>query len=205
MAFSPDGSTLASVGEIYVNNNVADIGVRLWNVSDGNFIKSFNNDHYYYGDRTLENSVAFSPDGSMIASGDDNGNIDLWSVNDGSRLKTFKIYINVNIAFSPDNRLLAAGGLGEIKLWEIKDSKLLKTFASAPDEYNSVAISHNGKIFANGGNEISLWAVNNLELKPIMIGFNENIKSIAFSPDDNLIASSGNDNIKIWKLAIGHK
>ena len=98
VAFSPDGTTLAS--------GSWDNTVRLWDVLTGAHEKTFT------GHTSWVSSVAFSPDGTTLASGSADDTIQLWDVLTGAHQKTLTGHIDsvYSIAFSPDGRILASGG-----------------------------------------------------------------------------------------------
>ena len=75
LAFSPDGSLLASAGE--------DAALKLWKVTTGEG-RAFK-DH----GEPIE-AVAFSSDGSKLASGGFDNLIDIWEVKTGEKLKTLR-------------------------------------------------------------------------------------------------------------------
>jgi WD40 repeat protein len=68
-------------------------------------------------------SLAFSPNGKLLASASADGNVRLWSVEDGDgtclvNLSKRHAYGAVSVVFSPDGQTLASGGSdGTVRFW----------------------------------------------------------------------------------------
>ncbi len=154
-------------------------------------------------------SVAFSPDGRLLASGSLDKTTKLWRVVDGTKIRTLAghIYPVHSVAFSPDGTLLASGSSDStIKLWRVVDGTETHTLAGHTDQVFSVAFSPNGGILASGSVEdtIKLWrVVDGTEIRTLT-GDTGDVNSIAFSPDGTLLASgTAFKTIKLWRVVDG--
>jgi photosystem II stability/assembly factor-like uncharacterized protein len=107
-------------------------------------------------------SVAFSPDGTKLASGSFDKTIKLWSVSTQSLLNTltghtYRVY---SVAFSPDGTKLASGSLDNtIKLWNVSTGTLLRTIIFDHGYPSLIAYNNDGKKIASGG-----WGYKNLRI-----------------------------------------
>jgi len=114
VAFSPDGQWLASVS---LQNN----WVKLWDVMTGQELRTIG---------SWARSVAFSPDGTTLATGAPDGLVRLWRISDGTSLRTLKGHTKVvnSVAFSPDGATLATGSDDRtVRLWRVDDGMPLQT------------------------------------------------------------------------------
>lgn len=97
VAFSPEGKILATRWK--------DI-VKLWDVTSGSLIRILQ------GETDQVTSIAFSPNGRLLALGSNNGIIKVWRVANGNLIHTLKGHAGgvLSVTFSPDGQLLASGG-----------------------------------------------------------------------------------------------
>src|SRR5262249_28582179 len=87
------------------------------------------------------NSVAFSPDGKIVATGCKDGNIRLWDIANGKLLTTLKRHnAQVNsLAFSPDSKKLVTASFdNSIKLWDLATGQELMRFSGHSDSVFAV-------------------------------------------------------------------
>ena len=165
----------------------------------------------FEGHTDFVSSVAFSPDGQILASASQDGTIRLWDTHT-AQFKTLLIghTENVNgIAFSPDGQTLASVSRDTtIRLWDPHTGQHKTTLRAHSGfgyiGFNSVAFSPDGQILATGGDyysdfAIRLWNLDNEQNIRTLTGHTGQITSVAFSPDGQTLASGSEDKtIRLW-------
>jgi WD40 repeat protein/serine/threonine protein kinase len=163
-------------------------------------------------------SVAFSPDGSLLAAGAIDGSVILWDMAErrtiGQPLVDADHIARVNaVAFSPDGSLLAVGlNDGTIQLWDVANGEPVGAPLAQHSEGQPVwdlAFHPDGSLLASGseGDEdqkgtIILWDVATREAVDELLSDAEQIYSLAFSPDGKILASGCGDSvIYLWDMA----
>ncbi len=163
-------------------------------------------------------SVAFSPNGKLLATGDTNCALRLWQVDDsrtglcstsmGQLLKTFHGHNSLiqAVAFNPNGQMLASGSDDcTAKLWEISTGQCLRTLLGHTSLIRAVAFSPDGKLLATASSDqtIKLWDSSGQCLKTLS-GHTSSVESVAFSPDGKLLASCSHDSVvKLWDVHTG--
>jgi len=165
------------------------------------------------------NSVAFSPDGSKLATGSSDSTARIWDVATGKELGKFVHDSSVEfVALSPDGRKLATwvastpgSSIGEFHLWDVVTEKELMNLitsgapAFSPDGHKLVLneeYEDPGKVFASTADVIDADTGEKL-LEPVP---NTGVRSVALSPDGSKLAMTfrgGMPNILICDSVTG--
>ena len=168
-------------------------------------------EHCLTGHTDAVRSVAFSPNGSQLASGSNDNTIRLWDVDTGiqtHRLTGHTLSVN-SVAFSPDGSQLASGsGDGTIRQWDVDTGVEIHRFTGHTDWVSSVAFSPDGSQLASGSGDgtIRLWDVNTGEETRRFTGHTNGVWSVAFSPNGSQLASgSFDETIILWDVNTGEE
>ncbi|EIN03683.1 WD40 repeat-like protein [Punctularia strigosozonata HHB-11173 SS5] len=164
------------------------------------------------GHRFDVTSVAFSPDGSQIASGSWDSTIRIWNADTGKEIREplrGHTRIVTSLSFSPDGKRLASASNDEtVRLWDVRTGQQ----TGQPLEGHTfwvycVAFSPDGNRIVSGSADytLRLWdAQTGQAIGEPLRGHSGLVKSVAFSPDGKHIASGSMDStIRLWDAGTG--
>ena len=184
IAFSPNGTLLAvGTGASAVLQSKDKSTIRIWRLADYTLMLPL------IGHEQGIISIAFSPDGKLLASGSKDNTVRLWEVAEQRELATLRGHtkqIN-SVAFSPDGTLLASGSDDNtIRLWEVAGQRESAKIGYTGKKVNSVAFSPDGTLLVScDALEIKLWKPSSMDTSTRLT---EGGGKLVFSPDGALLA-----------------
>lgn len=144
IALSPDGRWVASAS--------VDTTMILWDIKSRRIIRKWQSHEAVW-------HIKFSPDSSRLAAGGDDGQLDIWSVEDGNQLATLQgsTHRITSLDWSPDGAKLAYSSDDSItRVWDTKKYVLLHSFKG---QSSSVSFSHDGRWLATSGTTCRVWSL----------------------------------------------
>ncbi|PZO39369.1 MAG: hypothetical protein DCF19_13960 [Pseudanabaena frigida] len=161
-----------------------------------------------HSDRIL--SIAFSPNGQILASGSADRKIKLWNPHTGKAMKTLQGHRSWvwGIAISPDSKFLASGSYDHtVKVWDLESGKCLQTLQGHPSSVLAVIFSHDGKtLFSSGYDKlVKHWHLETGECLHTWEADSSNrVWAMAIRSNSQHLASGGDDNsVKLWDIETG--
>jgi WD40 repeat protein len=201
LAFSPDSKILVG-GEDHTGLAGR---VWVWDVTTGKRVVSFQGHH----GRVI--SLAISPDGKTVASGDRGGEIKLFEAATGKEKATLKPQLGgedfLALTFGADGKTLTSVSQLELKVWELSSGKGKKSVPLRSDVgegenlYQVARFSADGSALAlgNQAGTLKLWDVAGGKEKAKLKGHKAAIVALAISKDGKIVATGSQDaTIRIW-------
>jgi WD40 repeat protein len=156
-------------------------------------------------------SLAFSPDGRLLAIGGEDHLITIRDVARREQLHTFRGHSASiwSMAFSPDGRLLAAASLDNtVSIWDIASERLTMTLKGHGGPVMALAFSPDGQSLASGSDDstVKLWRVVGADSEAPLVGHTAGVQSVALAPDGSTLATGGRDGrLLFWSTATGER
>lgn len=158
----------------------------------------------YSGHSRVVETIAFSNNNEMMATGSADKTIKIWSLQNGSELLSLSGHTKAitQVKFSPDDRFLAS--ISEdmsLKVWDVKSGEVIFSEATGEKSLRALDISQDGNYIATGGGDghIVVTDLNTGKRVARWEAHRSWVRDVAFSPDSKLLASASEDKtIVIW-------
>ncbi|KAJ5547510.1 hypothetical protein N7513_004744 [Penicillium frequentans] len=154
-------------------------------------------------------SIAWSPDGSRLASGSDDNTVRIWDPATGQSVSTLEGHSRwvSSIAWSPDGSRLASGSFDNtVRIWDPATGQSMFTLEGHSRSVKSIAWSPDGSRLASGSddNTVRIWDPAIGHRVSTLEGHSDWVHLIAWSPDGSRLASGSDDKtVRIWDPATG--
>ncbi|MEQ6119292.1 High-affnity carbon uptake protein Hat/HatR [Reichenbachiella sp. MALMAid0571] len=159
-------------------------------------------------------SLTISPDGSILAGGNEEGHVVIWDLNNNNEerqlYRTEKVPVSA-ISFSNDGKLLVFGDeTGVLTIWDLDAKRVLKKISGHESDITDLEFNADNSLLASTSRDgtARLWIMENLNDLPIELddhgkGIESEgwVWSVSFSPDGkSLVTGAGDSNIRIWPV-----
>lgn len=161
VALSPDGRCIAATGTTAIELLKKRVETCVWDAHSGRELTRFSSEQEHIHSSTPM-PLAFSPDGSLLASAESSDTVCLREATTGKKIRELKrtdALSSAVIAFSPDGRLLAVGSSApldadtdkpRIDLWEVSTGLVRKELVGHTAKVTTLAFSDDGRWLASG-------------------------------------------------------
>ncbi len=201
--FSPNGKLIAFCENAFNET----YSVKVWNMSSDKFL--------YFGEHNHDiNTLGFSPDSTLLASGSGDTTIKIWNVSSGTLVKTLTEHTDAvnSVKISLNGQILAsASDDSSIILWNVSSGAVIRTLNGHNRRVWSVDFSNDGRLVSGEGEydryfpprnhnaSIKIWDVSTGNEITTLIGHKNVVWSVDFSSDGTKIVSGSWDwRVKLW-------
>jgi periodic tryptophan protein 2 len=157
------------------------------------------------------NTVAYSPDGQVIATGGDDNKVKLWNVASGFCFVTFTQHTGpvTATAFLPNGQaVLTASMDGTVRAFDLVRYRNFRTLVSnTPCQFCSLAVDPSGDIVCAGSMDtyaICVWSMQTGRLLDVLAAHEAPVTTLMFSPTSPVLCSGSWDTtVRFWDVFEG--
>jgi WD40 repeat protein len=193
LAFSPDGSTLASATRLMGSWNAPSPSIQFWDIATHQQINQIS--------AGMVNAIAFSPNGQYLAAGAQTTSV--WDVSTGNKRYTVNSGDLNALLFSRDGEWLLTGSDGVrgedgIQFWDVRSGRRLRVVDTVATDF---ALSRDGRSFATTyGGVVNVWRMKPFGFLGTLRGSMFSGLFVEFAAEDKVVTGSS-DGIRLWELA----
>ena len=215
VAVSPDGKQFATLGQEGINKGE----VKIWRMGDSlaeigptPLITMTNPIDYSVADEAFGYTIAYSPDGSLLATVGTRNTANIWDARNGELLHTLKGHAGniYGVFFSPDGQRLATASADKTgKIWDVRTGQEQFTLTGHTKAVYAAVISPDGGYLLTGSADqtVIFWDVRGMEAggQPrafftLSLEGNGPVGGIAFSPDGKRLVISTWTTVWVYAL-----
>ncbi len=193
LAVTPDGKQFALGG----------VRLTLWNTAESkptiDLIENLKEDEL---ERPIR-SVALSPNGTLLAAGDQKGVLRIWTLKDQAKAQEIKAHEGrlVEMVFSPDSQKLATTSYsGEVIVWQVTDGQKLTSFKAGDSELARLLFLTD-TLLACAGPEASIWNIETGNKESTLTKGHVSNGALGLSPDRRWLAfNDDNSKLQLWDV-----
>jgi len=181
--------------------------IRLWRVTNHEHPTPGLRCVHHIKLRSCINSLAFSPDGSLLAAALDSGWIELYDMQIGKNIGALEGQTTSEvwtICFSPDGKRIISGALDRaVRIWDVQRRECNWALRGHDEWVNGVAIGPDGKniVSAGGDKTVRIWDTRSMACKSTLRGHTDFVRSVCVLDDAETIVSASDDmHLRKWSI-----
>jgi len=205
-------------GSSYLASTGGDRTIHIWEAGTGRLARNPQAGLYqgiYQAHVRPVTHLAASPDGTLLASAEEGGNIQVWDPKDGHTVSGYtghqeKLRNQGNIStlqWSPDGKYVASQAGNEIRVWEAVTGKTASTREALPA--NPLMLwSPDGRHLASrssaGRGVIDIWDSATGKTR-LMCDCGDALNALAWSPNGKTLAAGAGRTVQLWDARSGEQ
>jgi WD40 repeat protein len=154
-------------------------------------------------------ALAYNSDGSLLATGGDDGTVRLW---EADSLRLVRLMVGHDhavraLVWSPGGEYLAsAGDDGTVRIWQAASGQLLRTLRGHSGAVLALAWAPDGQNLASGGQDrmVRLWTARDGKPRLPPLDHSQPVLAVAWHPNGKTLASAGREtSVWLWETPSG--